>query len=202
MGSGRGAASHTFAQGAPIHLGDNTEYVGPHLWAILQRHADGETVPDFVVVEIVYRTDLGVDPPLEEFINSVGGEEVAEYTWRIPTRNVLSVIQRPDLLYMAQPAEATEGETHLYPTMDGTLMDIAVAYAGGITEEHAARYAMFLWEGSVVLEMRAPDEATGERIRIWLDQRSVHVPPASDFAAFSDDFLAALGARKQTRNPG
>ncbi len=186
------AVPQTFAQGAPIHLGDNTEYVGPHLWTILQRHSDGETVPDFVIVEIGYRTDPGVDPPLEEFINSVGGEEVAEYTWRIPTKNALSVIQRPDLLSMAQPAEATEGEADPYPTMDDTLIDIVAAYAGGIAEEHAVRYAMFVWEGSVVLEMRAPDAATVERIRRWLNRRSVHVPPASDFAAFSDDFLAAL----------
>ena len=187
-----GAASQTLAQSAPVDLGHNTEYVGPHLWTILQRQADGGTVPDFVEVEIGYHTDLGVDPPLEEFINSVGGHEVAEHTWRIPTGNALSVIQRPDLLSITQPAEATEGEAAPYPTMGDTLTDIAVAYAGGIAEEHAVRYAMFVWEGSVVLEMRGPDAATVERIRGWFKGRNVHVPPASDFAAFSDDFLAAL----------
>ena len=186
-----GAAPHTFAQGAPVHLGDNTEYVGPHLWTILQRHADGETVPDFVVAEIGYRTDLGVDPPLEEFIHSVGGERVAEYTWRIPTGKALSVIQRPDLLHMAQPAEATKGESNPYPTMDGTLNDIVAAYTGGITEANAARYAMFVREGSVVLEMSSPGAATAGSIRKWLTRQGVYVPPASDFAA-SDDFLAAL----------
>ena len=187
-----GAVPHSFAQGAPVHLGDNTEYVGPHLWTILQRHADGEHVPDFVVVEIGYRTDLGVDPPLEEFIHSVGGERIAEYTWRIPTRKALSVIQRPDLLHMAKPAEAAEGETDPYPTMDGTLGDIVAAYTGGIAEEHAVRYAMFIREGSVVLEMESPDAATVGSIRKWLTQQGVYVPPASDFSAFSDDYLAAL----------
>ena len=185
------AAPHTFAQGAPVHLGDNTEYVGPHLWTILQRHADGETVPDLVVVEIGYRTDLGVDPPLEEFIHSVGGERVAEYTWRIPTGRVLPVIQRPDLLHMAQPANVTEREADLYPTMDDTLNDIVAAYTGGITEEHAVQYAMFVREGRVVLDMSSPDAATVGSIRKWLTQQGVYVPPASDFAA-SDDFLAAL----------
>ena len=93
-----GPVPHAFAQGGPIDLGANTEYVGPHLWAMLQRHADGEVAPDFAVVEIGYHTDLEVDPPLEEFIKSAGGEKVAEYTWRIPTENALSVIQHPDLV--------------------------------------------------------------------------------------------------------
>ncbi len=187
-----GAAQPGFAQGAPVHLGDNTEYVGPYLWTTLQRHADGEAVPDIVVVEIGYRTDLEVDPPLEEFIRSTGGERVAEFTWRIPSGKALSVIQRPDLLYMAQPPEANEGETDPYPNMDGTLDDIVVAYTGGIPAEHAVRYAMFIWDGSVVLEMESSDAATVESIRKWLTQQGVYVPPASDFAAFSDEFLAAL----------
>ena len=187
-----GPVPHASAQGAPIDLGANTEYVGPYLWAMLQRHADGEVVPDFVVVEIGHRTDLEVDPLLEEFIKSVGGEEVAKYTWRIPTENALSVIQRPDLVHMAHPPEATEGEADPYPTMDGTLKDIVAAYAGGITGANAVRYALFVREESVVLEMKAPDAATVGRIRRWLTRRSVHVPPASDFAAFSDDSLVAL----------
>ena len=187
-----GVVPNVSAQGTPIDLGANTEYVGPHLWVILQRHANGEAVPDFVVVEIGYRTDLEVDPPLEEFIHSVGGERVAEHTWRIPTSNAVSVIQRPDLLHMAQPAEATEGEADPYPTMDDTLNDIVVAYTGGVTGASAVRYAMFVWEESVVLEMETPDAATVESIRKWLTQRGVYVPPERDFAAFSDDFLAAL----------
>ena len=187
-----GPVPHASGQGAPIDLGANTEYVGPHLWAMLQRHADGEVVPDFVVVEIGHRTDLEVDPPLEEFIKSVVGEEVAKHTWRIPTENALSVIQRPDLEYMAQPLEATEGEADPYPTMDGTLNDIVAAYVGGVRAADAVQYALFVREESVVLEMQAPDAATVGRIRRWLTRRSVYVPPASDFAAFSDNFLAAL----------
>ena len=187
-----GVVPHVSAQGTPIDLGANTEYIGPHLWVILQRQADGETVPDFVVVEIGYRIDLEVDPPLEEFIHSVGGERVAEYTWRIPTKNALSVIQRPDLLHMAQLPEATEGEAEPYPTMDDTLNDIVAAYTGGVTEEDAVRYALFVRAGSVVLEMETPDAATVGSIRKWLTQRGVYVPPESDFEAFSDDFLSAL----------
>ena len=187
-----GVVPHVSAQGTPIDLGANTEYVGPHLWAILQRHADGEAVPDFVVVEIGYHSDPEVDPPLGEFIHSVGGERVAEYTWRIPTGNALSVIQRPDLLHMAQSPEATEGEAEPYPTMDDTLNDIVAAYTGGVTEEDAVRYALFVWEGSVVLEMETPDTATVGSIRKWLTQRGVYVPPESDFSAFSDEILIAL----------
>ena len=187
-----GPVPHASAQGGPIDLGANTEYVGPHLWAMLQRHADGEVVPDFAVVEIGYRTDLEVDPPLEEFIKSAGGEKVAEYTWRIPTENALSVIQRPDLSHMAKVPEETEGDADPYTTMDGNLNDIVAAYAGGITGENAVRYALLVREDSVVLEMQTPDAATVKRIRRWLTRRSVHVPPESHFAAFSDNFLSAL----------
>ena len=187
-----GTAPRTFARGVPIQLGANTEYIGPRLWAILQRHADGGSVLDFVVVEIGYRTDLEIDPPLEDFIKSIGGEEVADYTWRIPTENALSVIQRPDVLHMAQPPEAAEGESDPHPRMDGTLNDIVAAYTGGISEANAARYAMFVREGSVVLEMESPDAATVGSIRKWLTQQGVYVPPASDFAAFSEDFLVVL----------
>ena len=187
-----GPVQHSSAQGGPIDLGANTEYVGPHLWAMFQRHTDGEIVPEFVLVGIGYSTDLEVDPPLEEFIKSVGGEEVANYTWRIPTENALSVIQRPDLLYMAHSPEATEGEADPYPTMDGTLNDIVAAYSGGITGANAVRYGLFVRGESVVLEMQASDAATVGRIRRWLTLQSVYVPPASDFAAFSDNFLAVL----------
>ena len=187
-----GAAPHTFAQGAPIQLGDNTEYVGPDLWVILQRHAEGKTVPASVEVGIGYRTDLEVAPPLDEHIYTVGGERVSEYTWRVPTSGALEIIQRPDLLHMAQPAEATKGEVDPYPTMDDTLNNIVVAYEGGIEAEHAVRYAMFVWEDSVVLEMEAPAAATVGKIREWLSQQGVYVPSPSDFTAFSEDFLIAL----------
>ena len=93
---------------------------------------------------------------------------------------------------MAHRPEATEGEADPYPTMDGTLKDIVAAYAGGITGANAVRYALFVREESVVLEIRAPDAATVGRIRRWLTRRSVHVPPESGLAAFSDDFLSAL----------
>ena len=187
-----GPAPHTIAQGAPIHLGDNTEYVDPHLWVILQRHADGKKVPASVEVEIGYRTDLEVAPPLEEYIYSIGGERVAEYTWRVPTGDALGIIQRPDLLHMAQPATVSEGQSDPYPKMDDTLNNIVVAYEGGIAEQHAVRYAMFVREGSVLLEMESHGAATVGSIREWLTQEGVYVPPASDFASFSDDFLVAL----------
>jgi len=128
------------AQGPPIDLGRNTEYVGPHLLVILQRHADGEVVPDLVVAKIGYRTDLEIDPPLEQFIRSRGGWEIAEYTWCIPTDETLSVVQRPDLLAMSYPSEATERDVDRYPNVDDTLKKIITAVSGDIDQERLTEY--------------------------------------------------------------
>ena len=159
---------------------------------MLQRFANGETYPEFVVVAVGGRTDVDADPPLEEFIKSVGGEEIEKYTWRVPTGQMLSVVQRPDAVGFAQPQELAENKPDRYPTLDDTLEDIVAAFEGGITAERAAWYALNVHGDSVLVEMQAPDTSGVPNIRAWLTEREVYVPPAEDFKAFSDYFLAAL----------
>ena len=159
---------------------------------MLQRFANGETYPEFVVVAVGGRTDVDADPPLEEFMESVGGEEIEKYTWRVPTGHMLSVVQRPDAVGFAQPQELAENKPDRYPTLDDTLEDIVAAFEGGITAERAAWYALNVHGDSVLVEMQAPDTSGVSNIRAWLTDREVYVPPAEDFRAFSDYFLAAL----------
>ena len=187
-----GVAPRVHAQGEPVQLGPNIEYIGPYLWAMLQRHADGEAVPDFVVVAVSGRTDVEADPPLEEFIKFVGGEEVEKYTWRIQTGHMLAVVKRPDAVGFAQPHELVENKPDRYPTLGETLEDIIAAFEGGITAERAIWYALYVHGASVLVEMQAPDTNEVASIRDWLTGREVYVPPAEDFRAFSDNFLAVL----------
>ena len=187
-----GDAESGQSESAPIDLGTNTTYVDPRLWVTLQKHADGETVPAKVEIQITSRTDVTMDTTLNDYITSVGGTKLSDHTWRIPTSKALSVIQRADVEQVAHPPGATGDAATTYPRMDDTLNAIMSAYSGGITASNAARYALFISDDKVLLEMEAPNAATVTRIRTWLTGRSVHVPPASEFAAFSDHMLYAL----------
>lgn len=158
---------------------------------MLHRHADGETVPDDVVVRLGSLIDADVDIPLDEYITSVGGEKLGEYTYRIPTAELLSVIQRPDVFYAAQPEDATE-VVDPYPTLDQTLNDVVAAYAGGVPAENAAQYAKFIKDDLVLVVMNATDAATIASIRQWLEIRNVYVPPLAPETVLAADRLVVM----------
>ncbi len=176
----------------PVDLGENTEYVGPMLLGLLQRYADGAQTPTHVEIGIGYRTDLNVQPALSDYIESVGGQSIGEYTWRIPTANVLSVIQRADVVAAGFPPGEADETTTMYERMDSTMNTMMTAYAHGATETAAAQYAFGADNGKVVVKIMAPDAATMSRIRTWFTSQSLYMPPESAFEAFGVDTRYAM----------
>ncbi len=176
----------------PVDLGENTMYVGPRLLGLLQRYADGAQTPTSVEILIEHRPDLNVQPALSDYIKSVCGQSVGEHRWRIPTANVLSVIQRSDVEAAGFPPGATGQATPVYERMDSTMNMMLEAYAHGATEAAAAQYAFYAGGGKVPVKINAMDASTISRIRTWLTSQSLYMPPESEFEAFSADVRYAM----------
>ncbi len=169
----------------PVDLGENTWYVGPRLLGLLQRYADGAQTPTNVEILIGDRPDLNVQPALSDYIKSVGGQSVGEDTWRIPTAEALSVIQRSDVEGAIFPPGVTGQATTTYERMDSTMNTMLAAYANGSTETAVAQYAFYADNGKVMVKINAPDAATMSRIRTWFTSQSLYMPPESEFEAYS-----------------
>ena len=169
----------------PISPGAGTGYISVRLWVLLQRYADGETVPQKVTIVINTGTpdfEFGFTAAdaeyilwQEEYIGCVGGRKIRAFVWEIPTARVLSVIQRPDV-YSAI-LEDEPGGSPDHPQLNDTLDDIVNAYASGLSAESAAQYALFIRGGSVVVTIRTPGEPAIETLRAWLTARDVHLLP-------------------------
>lgn len=182
-------------QRVPIDPGPGTSYIDPRLYGLLQRNADGLPVPDNIAIVIVIDgtwTDVPAEPPLDEFIESLGGETTGPDTWELPTDKVVSVIQRPDVYSVGMiQNDATNGERAL-PQLDETLQDVATAYASGVHGERAVQYAMFVKGDNVAVGVKAPDADTIGQIRTWLGDRNVYVLPASSTQGISPRHLPVL----------
>ncbi len=76
--------------------GPGTEYLGPELWGLLQGHLDGYPVPPEIIITIGHG-DIGVEPGLGDFIESLGGRNVAPDVWEVPSDSALLIVQRPDV---------------------------------------------------------------------------------------------------------
>ena len=175
----------------PIDLGPSTAYISPKLWVILQKHSDGEIVPLHNLVEFGFRTDIPSTTTLEEAIFSAGGTQTAQFTYRIPTTTLLTIIQRPDVINVAHHTE-DDGTPDPYPKMNDILKDVATAYAGGIAADNAAQYALYIHEDKILVALISEDDTTTESIRGWLTQNNIYVLPASEFASAPVGFLATL----------
>ena len=80
-----------------VDPGPGTEYLGPQLWGFLQRHVDGFPVPPEIIIAIGH-TEIGEEPAIGDFIESLGSMRVAPHTWEVPSDKVLLVVQRPDVI--------------------------------------------------------------------------------------------------------
>lgn len=182
-------------QRVPVDPGPGTSYIEPRLYGLLQRNADGLPVPDNIAIVIMIDgtwTDVPAEPPLDEFIASLGGEATGSDTWDLPTGKVISVIQRPDVYSVGMVLnDATNGDTTL-PQLDETLQDVVTAYESGVYAEGAVQYAMFVKGGSVTVGVKAPDADTIGQIRTWLSERNVYVLPASSTRGISPRHLPVL----------
>ncbi len=175
----------------PIDIGQGTEYIDPQLWATLQRHANGDSgLPASMTMA------LGWEWPEEDAIfkaiEDAGGvrDGEDEYMWRIPTENILAILQRPDVFYAEIPppegfdqratatVEAVQSDQRWPPTepMNHVLADVVKAYCLGIAAEQAAQYALFSRGDSVAVRVVNDDAETKAGVRAWLDDRNIYAP--------------------------
>ncbi|MYC36167.1 MAG: hypothetical protein F4X66_04550 [Chloroflexi bacterium] len=188
----RSAGQSGESQRVIIDPGPGTTYLEPYLWGLLQRQAEGLSVPDKITVFIGSYTEFDIIPSLEEFIESLGGERVAPHIWDLPTRQILAVVQRPDVVEVeTEPAFVSE-EPFINTRPYDSLRMVVAAFAYGIPAESAAQYAMFAWDDSVVVGMNAPDASTISSIRDWLQEKDVYALPASEDSGVAPNHLAVL----------
>ncbi|MYC34158.1 MAG: hypothetical protein F4X64_13415 [Chloroflexi bacterium] len=187
-----GAGQSGESQRVIIDPGPGTTYIDPYLWGLLQSQAEGLSVPDRITVSIGSYTEFDINPGLEEFIASLGGEQVASHTWDLPTGEILGVVQRPDVVEVRiEPEPVSEGPFVNTRPYDALRMVVA-AFAYGVPAESAAQYAMFARDDSVVVGMNAPDAGTISSIRAWLKEKNVYVVPASEDSGVAPNHLAVL----------
>ncbi len=187
-----GAGQSGEGQRVIIDPGPGTTHIDPYLWGLLQRQAEGLPVPDRITVSIGSYTEFDINPSLEEFIASLGGEQVAPHTWGLPTRRVLAVVQRPDVFEVEiEPAPVSE-EPFINTRPYDSLRLVVAAFAYGVPAESAAQYAMIIKDDSVVVGMNAPDAGTISSIRAWLKEKNVYALPASETGGAAPNHLAVL----------
>ena len=188
----RSAEQSGESQRVIIDPGPGTTHLDPYLWGLLQRQAEDRSVPDRITVFIGSYTEFDINPSLEEFIDSLGGEQVAPHTWDLPTGQVLAVVQRPDVVEVEMAPESVTEEPLINTRPDDSLRMVVAAFAHGVPAESAAQYAMFARDDSVVVGMNAPDAGTISSIRDWLKEKNVYAVPASEDSGVAPNHFAVL----------
>ncbi len=187
-----GAGQSREGQRVIIDPGPGTTHIDPYLWGLLQRQAEGLSVPDRVTVSIGSYTEFDINPGLEEFIASLDGEHVDTHTWDLPAGEILGVVQRPDVVEVEIESAPVSEEPFINTRPYDSLRMVVAAFAYGVPAESAAQYAMFAREDSVVVGMNAPDAGTISSIRAWLKEKNVYVVPASEDSGVAPNHLAVL----------
>ena len=191
--SGYGDAGQTGEnQRIILDPGPATTYINPYLWGLLQREAEGLAVPDSVTVSIWSYTEFDIEPSIEVFIESLGGQQVEPRTWEVPISQALLVVQRPDVVEVEMAPEAISEGPFFNTRPDDALRLVVEAFANGVPPESAAQYAMFIRDDSVVVGMNAPDVLNISSIRAWLKGKHVYALPASETGGVAANHLTVL----------
>ena len=177
-----------FAQDQPptttVSPGPGTQYLGPHLWGILNQQASKQTVPTSIDMELQVQSDSTLSESLSDHVTRVGGSNVATNIWRVPTDKALTVVHRADVYYAklspdtmvdSSTRDAVRRITISHSRLDDTLDSVATGYANSaVTDADAAKYALFADGGNVLVEIQISSSARRTSVRNWLRQRSIH----------------------------
>lgn len=163
-------------------LGPNTSYIDPALVSLLYAHLAGEEAPETVRLYISAHMDMSLEPALEAHMRDGGGQPVDdEQSWLLPIELVPSIICRPDVDYVAMRelfgTPSSEKRSESYPNLNETLIDVATAHQGGMPENQAALYALFVWGNTVTVFVDVPDAETEDSVRDWLARHNIYSPP-------------------------
>ncbi len=161
-------------------LGSNTEYIDPELVALLYDHAAGEVTPATVRLGIGYDyRDVAGRAALEAYIKESGGTPDGEYIWLMPIGLVPSVVCRPDVVVgvLVDPdgTPSWDSRERPYHNLSDALSDVVAAHQGGMPENQAALYALFVWGNSVAVHIQVSDAETQRSILDWLAQSGIYV---------------------------
>ena len=171
-------------QAVADYLGPNTEYLDPVLATLLYAQAAGEAPSTTVRVAIVYDLGISIEPTLEAYIQAGGGTFDGEDVWPMPIGLVPSVICRPDTImaFLVEPDGTLSSDQRQkpYPNLNDVLTDVVVAHQGGMPENQAALYALFVRDNAVAVHVQVPDAETAGDIRAWLAERNIYAPPEPD----------------------
>ena len=174
------------------YLGPNTEYIDPALVALLYDHAAGEATSARVRLAIVPR-DFQEASALEAYIEGGGGTPDGEYGWLMPIGLVPSVVCRPDVaiagLVDPDGMPGWESRDNPYHNLNDALSDVVAAHQGGMPENQAALYALFVRGNSVAVIVQTSDAETEGSVLDWLAQRNIYVRPN---ASSSDGLVGVL----------
>ena len=170
-------------------LGPNTGYIDPVLVSLLYAHRAAGAPAGTVRLGIDHVPELLLEPDLDTFIEEGGGKADGEDIWEMPIELVPSVMCRSDVFLVALPdvflvalvepdgTPSLEVRSRPYPNLDDPLTDAVIAHQGGMPENQAALYALFVKGSSIAVAITAPDAEAEDIIRAWLAQYDIYAPP-------------------------
>ena len=168
-----------------VDPGPATVFIPPALWSALQLHADGDsTAPQSLVIEFGYFKEQGGEgnKSLLKAIEEAGGSEIVEQVWEIPTENILSVIQRKDVIAADIYSEGVIEEVE-DPRLSGAMPRVLEAYELGLPAELAVQYAMYVLKDSLATvvgwdpNLDTGGTNTSRDLRHWLKNHGIQPPP-------------------------
>ena len=211
-GANETAARPNPQSATPIDTGANTAHLEPDLWALLQQHANGTSVPATITVALRHAppedspdapgqmTPTSTPDALDDYMTSISATHVEGTTWTLATTKTLAVIQRSDV-YGAELVTATKSDdTAWKPTdssyedharLDDLLNDIAEANHNGIGVSQAGLMALYANADGVLLKVKTGSETQIDAVRRWLSARDVYVLQATD-AWVSNEIILLL----------
>ena len=172
------------------YLGPNTEWIDPLLVTMLYEQAAGKAPTDMVRLGIGRDTRISVEPPLETFIEDSGGTPEGEYIWLMPVSLVPSVICRPDViaagLVGSDGTLSWESREQSYHNLNAVLNDVVVAHQGGMPENQAVLYALYVRGNAIAVDVQIRDSEMEDSVRAWLADRNIYAIPKT--TAYADYF--------------
>ncbi len=169
-----------------VDPGPGTEYLSPSLWALLQRHANGDTsVADTVDVHFWFHfeqvtTQQQVIATMQQIVTDAGGSATSSGAWRVPTERLLSLVQMPEVTRAELADEEPDaGGLAARGQKNTTLQHVVQAYEGGVPASAAIQYALFI-DGNhrmfVTIESNSAED--DDNVRQWLRSNDIYTPPS------------------------
>ena len=155
-------------------------YISPALWALLQRHANGDAdVPATTAAYLTYSSEH--ETAVQQAIATTSIKQTDTEPLQFPTDQLLPLIQMPEI-----NGGGLIDETGLIKpsapraAMNDTLTDAVTAYDNGVPASAAVQYAFFVdtVKHRMFISIEPANGTDDANVRNWLQERQIYAAPS------------------------